>query len=59
MVEGVANRGRRVTFHAGPRGDCAAWMRTVDVHEVYRVEGVPSGLDARRRNSDNVVILSI
>ena len=47
LVEERAIRGRSVTFHAGPRGDCAAWMRTVDVHEVYRVEGVPSGLDAR------------
>ena len=47
MVEKFANRGRTVTFHAGPRELCPPSIRSVDVHKDYTIKGVPSGLQPR------------
>ena len=47
LVEDIANRGRRVTFHAGPRDSCPSTIKTVDVHEDYMIEGVPSWVQKR------------
>ena len=47
VVEAFANRGRRVTFHAGPRELCPPSIKSVDVHNDYNIKGVPSGLQAR------------
>ena len=47
VVEEYANRGRTVTFHAGPRELCPPSIRSVDVHNDYNIKGVPSGLQAR------------
>ena len=49
VVGGVKQRGRKVTFHAGPSSKCPAWMKSIDVanKKEYNITGVPSDVRAR------------
>ena len=46
VVEKLAHRGRKMTFHAGPSKHCPPSMKSLDVANKYNIKGVPSGVQA-------------
>ena len=46
VVERLAHRGRKMTFHAGPSKHCPPSMKSIDVANKYNIKGVPSGVQA-------------